>query len=113
MALYTALQRESGRWDYTCTNSDGSCPVGYCAEVNNGHHETQAEAFACYRRYQIDKRLRLDGSHRDEQHPCAVCSAWTQGYAWLQGDGHREWPLCDEHRTRESVEHLWKAGAAS
>lgn len=31
MTWYRPLQRQDGRWDYTCTNSGGTYPLGYCA----------------------------------------------------------------------------------
>jgi hypothetical protein len=30
MAWYRPLQRTDGRWDYVCTNSSGTFPIGYC-----------------------------------------------------------------------------------
>lgn len=75
-------------------------------------HATAEEAEACFKTFQLDQRLHLDGHQEDAQHKCLVCGEWTQGFAYLHGADviQREWKLCEAHRTRESVEKLWDEG---
>jgi hypothetical protein len=74
-------------------------------------HPTEAEAGACYRRYLLDHRLRLDmRCSGDMQRRCQApdgCEAWTQTAAEVD-NGHT-WFLCDAHRNRETVELLMPA----
>lgn len=119
------------RWDFTVTNDGITHPVGYCAgwqepakTEQNAHiypylvdhakkmqehkhkfhtdgHETFEEAVECYRQYQLDTTLRLDGEDPESQQKCEECGTWTQGRAIV---AHQSMVLCDEHRTREVVE---------
>jgi hypothetical protein len=71
------------------------------AKYHDDGHETREQAAACYREYEFDNELHFH-ELRDEQRKCAVCDAWTQGYASL-GEFHRFY-LCDAHKNREGVE---------
>lgn len=90
----------AGLWHYTCRNDDRIWPVGYCAQECAGH-ATPEEACDHYKAYQLDHELRLDNKLADQQRPCEVCGAWTQGCAQI--GGYTTYVLCDEHRTREAV----------
>ncbi len=138
MAWYRPLQRKDGKWDYTCTNSAGTFPLGYChayrpmepdagmfppsvCEAENARiapfkdkyhdtgHRTADAAIACHREYELDQRLKFEpGENSKEQHKCGICEAWTTGKAYIHGEFMRHWELCDAHRTREFVEKLWE-----
>lgn len=71
-------------------------------------HATAAEAEACYRQYELDQLLRLEGppAGAESLHRCKApeCSEFTAGVAFL--GNHLRFYLCDAHRTREVVEQL-------
>lgn len=126
MNHYAARQRESDkRWDYTCQNGTRIHPVGYCAgklvdvmeipederEPYHEHgHDTPEAARECYKRYMLDSRLRLDGKMSDQKRMCEAegCEEWTQGVARV--GPMISFVLCDDHRTRETVETLYSVG---
>lgn len=100
----------TGRWHYTCQNDGRIWPVGYCRE-HEGHESPEA-AIACYRSYQLDHRLKLDGTWKEHYRHCQApgCETLTNHFASL--DHGSSWALCDEHRTRETVEQLYPEGPA-
>ncbi len=73
---------------------------------DNGH-ETKEEACACYRSYLLDHHLSFD-SYKDEQRKCVICQSWTQKYASVSHEA--DYPLCEQHLNRESVEKLYHVG---
>src|SRR5437879_128061 len=111
MNYYDARERQKdgkgiGIFDYTCMNDDQIWPVGYCPSC--GGHQTQEEAYECYKKYELDHHLHLDVESHDTQHKCEICEGWTQKGAEV---GHgRLWWLCDAHRNRETVEGLFGVG---
>src|SRR5688572_10606469 len=120
MRYLNASKRESdGRWDYTEGRREQgqffAHPIGFCGDAGGGHHETEDEARACYRRYELDCQLRFsDGATSTSRHRCRApgCEEWTGGYAELGRS--QMFILCDKHRTREVVAQLAgpHAGAA-
>ena len=76
-------------------------PIGPCAENCPGH----ATAEEAYRHYQEGKitKVRLDGFDEHKQKKCAVCGAWTQKAACVDGEIFEYWPLCDQHLNIEEV----------
>jgi len=103
---YGPLQRkDSGTWDYTCTNGGAVYRVGYCAKEGGCGHATEEDACACFKRYLLDTSLRLDREMDGQQLRCQSegCGAFTSGFADVD---MRTFVLCDEHRTREVVERL-------
>lgn len=137
MAAYRPLQRQDGRWDYTCTNDAGTFPLGYCHEwvefsvddhltrevcdVENSRtapfrikyhatgHRTAEQAVACYREYQIDQLLKFEaGEGSKEQRCCEACDEWTSGIGYIHDALMIRWPLCDLHRTRYTVAKFYK-----
>lgn len=93
-----------GLWHYTVQNDDRVYATGYCAQGCPGH-ATAEEACEHQRQYLLNERVQFsDGASATEQRKCKVCGAWTTGYA--QVDGWEIYVLCDEHRTRESVDAL-------
>ena len=90
-------QLKTGGWHYTSLNKRiGTFPIGYCQD--HGPHETEDDARRCYRDYELNERLRLDGTLGD-WNPCEYpeCGTLTNRGASI-GGWHR-WRLCDEHRT--------------
>lgn len=120
MNYYKPRQRESLKWDYTCMNDGRVWAVGYCAgnydhtpdeaPYHDDGHDTVEEACECYKRYQLDNHLDLDGQMQGQKRKCAVegCEEWTQGIVTIEG--WQRFVLCDEHRTRETVEKLYSVG---
>jgi hypothetical protein len=101
-------QLESGGWHYTSRNDDRVYPVGYCADHRDAPHATEDEARACYARYMIEQRTRLDGITLGSYNPCTApsgCTVLTNRAAavgaWIV------YRLCDEHRTAEVVAELY------
>jgi hypothetical protein len=127
MNHYRALQRQTnGRWDYTCNGR----PTGYCHAwipftcpplpeymvesatkkfeplIGNFHtdgHATEEEAWECYKRYQLDTRLRFS-KNSTQQRKCVECDDWTDKYAVC---GYHMWWLCEVHATREYASKHW------
>lgn len=105
--LRTGAGDPTGLWHYTRRNDNQIWPVGYCRDQCPGHPSAD-EAVEHYRQYLLDEELRLDGRLHAEQRPCAVCAAWTQGLATLGEIAVLV--LCDDHRTRETVDQLFRFG---
>lgn len=74
-------------------------------KYHDGGHATEDEAIECYRQYLLDNSLRLQGPPPNPStlHKCKVCDTFTAGYAQV-GEWGSIWPLCDDHRNRETVE---------
>jgi hypothetical protein len=123
MKYTEARQRDDGRWEYCCRQGGRFLPVGYCAGFDprvaqaadygaenealfhRDGHATRQEAEACYRNYELNHVLALDGPDSLEARRCEVpcCDAMTHGLATL---GHQRFSLCDAHRTRDIVAQL-------
>lgn len=98
-------QLESGGWHYTTFNRRiGTFPVGYCRD--HGPHETQDDARRCYRDYELNERLLLDGT-LGSWNPCEFpgCETLTNRDARI--GGWSRWRLCDEHRTKEVAAEMY------
>jgi len=86
--------------------------AAYASSVSKHHttgHATAEEARLCYRTFLLDTQLYLDGVAAvipgiSTEKKCAVCQAWTDKVATLDGVGY---PLCVTHLTRASVETLY------
>lgn len=102
------IQRDGTGWHYTCRNDNRIWAVGYCRDHEG--HTTPEEAIACYRLYQLDHRLKLDGTWKEHYEHCKApgCETLTNGFAEV--DHGTSWALCGEHRTREMVEQLYPEG---
>lgn len=130
MRHYSARQRLSGGWDYTC----GDRPVGYCggwpydrpagphvptemweqarakaepcrAKYHDTPHETAEAACACYREFLLDNEARFSlREDANQQLRCAVCKAWTTGVAYV--GAYRLYVLCPEHLNRAGLEQV-------
>ncbi len=107
----TADGKPSGLFHMTVHSdeSDWCYPVGPCADGCPGH-PTAAEAYRHYLTGEAAK-IRLDGFDKDEQRKCAVCGAWTQKAAVIDGEIFKMWPLCDAHLTKEEATKLVMADA--
>lgn len=111
MNYYKALQREAdGRWDYTCTRDGKTWATGGCAAHDDGH-ATEAEAYACQKTFMLTRLLEIvEPSSERRVFPCAAagCSEVTSGKI-LVGP-MLAWPLCDQHRNKETVSVLLQVG---
>ena len=123
MAYYTARQRTDGRWDYTCQNSAGTYPIGYCAgprfakydktaehaaDYHDDGHATAAEAYACHRKHELDQHV-LFHEREDTQKKCLICGEWTTKRALVGGEFHKEYELCEAHQDRASLEKVHRS----
>lgn len=74
-------------------------------------HATVAEAHACYREYILDQELHIfpERPSPDHLHRCQApeCERYTSGM--ITCGSFNQWMLCDEHRTRATVEQLLPA----
>ncbi|MFJ4787581.1 hypothetical protein [Streptomyces sp. NPDC088794] len=73
-------------------------------------HDTADEAYAHMREHLLE-RLTIDGRHADWSGCTApvgdgICDVPTKRFAAIRPSYFRR-PLCDEHRTRETVEAMW------
>lgn len=100
-------QLEDGGWHYTTFNRRiGTFPIGYCRE--HEPHATEDDARCCYRDYELNECLRLDGTV-GHWNPCTApsgCETLTNREAIIGGMGP-SWLLCDEHRTKEVCAGLY------
>lgn len=98
-------QHKDGGWHYTTFNRRiGTFPIGYCRD--HRPHATEDEARRCYRDYELNEDLRLDGTLGD-WNPCEYpeCETLTNRNASI--GGWSRWRLCDEHRTKEYCAELY------
>lgn len=96
---------EPGGWRYTCRNDNRIWAVGDCA--HHDPHATKEEAYECYTAYLLANEVRLDSYEEGVKRKCVApdgCEEWTEHRAML--DCHI-WPLCDSHRTPETVAVLF------
>lgn len=99
-------QLETGGWHFTSMNDGRVWPVGYCADHRDAPHATEEEARACYAKYLLEQRTRLDGE-LGSYNPCEApsgCRTLTNRCVLISG--WARWRLCDEHRTAEVVAEL-------
>jgi hypothetical protein len=99
-------QLKTGGWHFTTMNDGRIGAIGYCADHRDAPHPTEDEARACYNRYLLEQRTRLDGT-LGSYNPCeapAGCETLTNRCATV--GGWTMWRLCDEHRTAEVVAEL-------
>src|SRR6266568_2611758 len=96
---------DGGGWHFTSMNDGRVRPVGYCA--THGPHATEDEARRCYRDYQLNEQLQLDGTV-GHWNPCEQtgCETLTNRQARINPWGS-SWLLCDEHRTKETCAALY------
>lgn len=97
-------QLKAGGWHYTQMNDGQIWPIGYCQ--GHGPHPTEDDARRCYRDYELNERLYLDGTI-GHWNPCAYpgCETLTNRDARISG--WSRWLLCDEHRTKEACAELY------
>lgn len=123
MNHYAARQRKSDmRWEFTCRNDENTWSVGYCAggkvwsQVKGEHrekwhddgHPTAEDAAECYRQFQLDQYLRFEDNPNATalgvcEHP--ECSEAASGIARV---GMISMRLCSAHKTRETVDTLFR-----
>ena len=72
-------------------------------------HETEEEARACYKKYQLDQMMRI-GKMSNQQNKCQICDAWTSGTVSV--GGYTLYVLCPDHQGREHVESLFSVGSS-
>ena len=97
-------QLKTGGWHYTQMNDHQIWALGYCRE--HEPHETEDDARRCYRDYQLNERLLLDGT-AGHWNPCEYPECETLTNRAVSIDGWTKWPLCDEHRTKECCAELY------
>jgi hypothetical protein len=106
---YEARKLKDGSgWHFTGFNKrprpDGECwPVGYCAE--HEAHAERWEAEECFRAYL------LDGAQEEEYGDwtgCEICAEPTKKGLTARRPLGNGYPLCDEHRTPETLGTLVK-----
>jgi hypothetical protein len=97
-------QLKDGGWHYTQMNDDRIWPIGYCRD--HGPHETEDEARRCYRDYELNERLLLNGT-LGNWNPCEHPGCDVLTNRGVSIDGWQKWRLCDEHRTRECCAELY------
>ncbi len=108
MSFYQALARQQdGRFDYTCTNSAGVFAVGFCGggEGDGLHldgHATAAEAYACYRRFQLAHET-VRGERKDTQRKCRVCGDWTTHEVVVGNECPTTYAVCVTHDTPDHM----------
>ncbi len=92
-------------WHYTSMNDGRIHPIGYCA--GHGPHTTEDAARRCYRDYELNERLQLDGTV-GHWNPCEQdgCEVLTNRQARINPWGP-SWLLCDEHRTKDVCAGLY------
>jgi len=97
-------QLKTGGWHYTSMNDGRVRPAGYCA----GHapHATENDARRCWRDYQLNEQLNLDGTI-GHWNPCEYpgCDTLTNRAASI--GGWLRWLLCDTHRTKACCAELY------
>lgn len=133
MEVYRTAQRiKSKRWDYACSNSSGTYPLGYCSgfpkpaeagstfeamakvsieraepfreKYHEDGHATSGEAVACYEGFLLDQRLRFFDDPTSQER-CEVCDLWTQGRGDFTGTTrYTLLVLCKDHQAREHAE---------
>jgi hypothetical protein len=99
-------QLETGGWHYTTMNDGRVGAIGYCMDHRDSPHATEDEARACYAKYLLEQRTRLDGT-LGTWNPCEApsgCEILTNRAVTIAG--WVRWRLCDEHRTPEVVADL-------
>lgn len=97
-------QTKTGGWHYTSMNDGHIWPVGYCAD--HEPHQTEDDARRCYRDYELNERLRLDGTLGD-WNPCEYTGCETLTNRDARIGGWHGWRLCDVHRTKECCAELY------
>lgn len=99
-------QLKTGGWHYTSMNDGRIWALGYCGEHRDAPHATEDEARRCYRDYQLNERLRLDGTV-GHWNPCEYPDCGTLTNRAVTIAGWLRWRLCDEHRTKECCTELY------
>lgn len=99
-------------WNYSRQHDEDIYPIGYCSKIlndnNESHrHKTCEEAEECYKQYELDNNLILDGGKLGDKKKCQVegCTNHTNISSHI---GAFDWfILCDEHRNRKTVETIF------
>ncbi len=98
---------EMKKWRYSCEHGGDTHTAPSCLDCEG--HNTPEEACECYRQYLLDNLLHLED---DLWAPgnlmrCNIqeCEAMTRGGARITG--RRTFMLCQEHRTRETMEKIY------
>lgn len=115
---YHTVQRivrgpNEGRWVYTGGNDRMGRYIECCPDATSptSGHATEQEAYAHMRERLLNENLFLDRTMTDWRGCRAPalggrCDVPTKGLAEIVPMHFCE-PLCDEHRTRETVETMW------
>jgi len=81
-------------------------PAGYCSGHPDTLHATADEAYQCYRKYLVERTLKLDG-RRGAPGPCTACGTSTDRTVVINGQPRDWW--CGEHATAEDVTAWWNS----
>ncbi len=93
----------AGKWHMTRASDEGGPVFRDCPEDCPGH-DTAEQAAAHPRQVEIAKAEVFDaGDQATEQRRCAICSAWTSGFAMTGGPFPEDRPLCKDHRSHEHI----------
>lgn len=121
LSRYEAKARQGdNKFEYVCTQGQHTWPIGYDGNPDlvpeefrsNCHttgHDTEAEAYACYKNYVLDCLLLLDQQAEDLFEVCSVCGAVSDKMA-VVGHMHR-FVLCPTHMLKDTVATLFQVGS--
>ena len=91
----------------------GTVPAGYCAGHAGRPHATAEAADACWRKYLVERTLKLDCT-RAAPGTCIApggCETVTNRTVVINGYPRGHW--CDEHRTTQVITRWWNAATAA
>ena len=96
--------KDGSGWHYTTRNDNQIWATGYCRD--HPGHATEDDARRCYRDYELNECLMLDGT-LGSWNPCEYpgCETLTNRDGRIAG--WSRWRLCDEHRTKECCASLY------
>ena len=104
MAYFTPLQRNDGRWDYTCTNGAGTFPLGYCS----GYRELLDSGVikGMFTQAMLDRENARTAPFQEKYHTTghATAAEATNCYRQHQLDQHLEFDDGVTRRPRSAAE---------
>lgn len=77
------------------------------ASYHRGGHKSEAEAFACYRRYELDLHVRVTTTP-DTYRPCMVCEELTNRLVTVHNS--ERFHICAKHDDRKFLEERYRSG---
>lgn len=112
-----ARQMQDGTWNYSRQHDNMIYPIGYCRthELNESWHKhtTQQEAEECYKQYQLDNSLRLEGGiMSNTKVKCQVdgCEEYSGVTSYID---YECFVLCPTHRTKEVIATMFDCSGES